>query len=294
MMNHVAKYWNPVSGQLVECVLCPHNCIVAPGKSGKCRVRKNLDGKLISTVYGKLCSYAFDPVEKKPLYHFFPGKEILSLGSVGCNLRCAFCQNETISQASAETFPRLYEVSPNDIVALALSRPNNIGVAYTYNEPVVWFEFMMDCAREVQKAGMKNVVVTNGFIAKDPLSELIKVADAFSVDLKGFTEEFYAKMTGSALAPVLDSLRQIKASGRHLEVVNLVVPGKNDNPVTFSEMIKFIHDELGKDTVLHLNRYYPHYQMTDPPTPVATMIELHDLAKKHLTNVYLGNMPYRK
>jgi len=294
MMNHVAKYWNSISNKHTECVLCPHHCIIAPGKSGKCRVRKNLDGRLISTVYGKLCSYAFDPIEKKPLYHYFPGKEILSLGSVGCNLRCAFCQNDTISQASAETFPRLYEVSPNDIVALALTRSNNIGVAYTYNEPVVWYEFMMDCAREVQEAGMKNVVVTNGYIAEAPLSELIQVADAFSVDLKGFSEEFYAEMTGSSLAPVLNSLLQIRASGRHLEVVNLVVPGKNDDPEVFSEMVKFIHDELGRETVLHINRYHPHFQMTDPATPVKTMIALQELAKKHLSNVYLGNMPWRK
>lgn len=291
-MDQKSKYWITADNDNVQCLLCPHHCTIAPGHYGRCRVRKNEAGTLVSTVYGKICSYAFDPIEKKPLYHFYPGKQILSLGSVGCNLRCAFCQNDIISQSSVEEYPRMLTTSPGEVVALAGSKVNNLGVAYTYNEPTVWFEFMMDVAIQIQKAGRKNVVVSNGFIETEPLDELLGVTDAFSIDLKGFSDAFYQQMTNASLEPVLNSLKQIAASEKHLEVVNLVVPGKNDDPGDFVRMVSFIHDELGKDTVLHLSRYYPHYKMKDPPTPVETMYKLQRLAKEQLTYVYLGNMPY--
>lgn len=292
VMSQNAKYWIKIEGDKVECQLCPHRCIISPGRYGKCRVRKNEAGILVSAVYGKICSYCFDPIEKKPLYHFHPGRQILSLGSVGCNLRCSFCQNDTISQTTAEAFPRLNSRSPQEVVALAGSRVDNIGVAYTYNEPIVWFEFMMDVAVQIKKTGMKNVVVTNGYVEPEPLAELIGVVDAFSVDLKGFTEQFYSEMTSASLQPVLNSLKQIAQSDKHLEVVNLIIPGKNDDPDIFRDMISFIRTELGKDTVLHLSRYYPHYKMNESPMPVGKMYELQKLAKEELLHVYLGNMPH--
>ncbi len=288
-MNYPARYYEEIYRYQLRCHLCPHLCTIGDGKTGICRVRKNVQGALFLQTYGEVSSMGFDPIEKKPLYHFYPGSIIFSVGSYGCNLRCKFCQNSEISQDVPREFTAGRHYPPEEIVALAGEKKSNIGIAFTYNEPTVWFEYMMDIARLSRKAKMKNVVVTNGFISKEPLAELIEVTDAFNVDLKAFTEDFYLTQTMSKLEPVKESLLQIRRSGRHLEITNLVIPTRNDDKAIFEEMIRWIREVLGSDTVLHLSRYFPTYKMSEPPTPVETLQDLYALASAHLQYVYVGN-----
>lgn len=290
IQDYHASYYQKLDDHNVRCTLCPHFCSLSPGKKGICKARINVDGDLIAATYGRLCSVHFDPVEKKPLYHFLPGKEILSIGSIGCNLRCKFCQNWEISQSTPDEFPDMQEVSPDKVVATALSHKNNAGIAYTYNEPIVWYEFMMDTARLAKSRGLRNVMVTNGFINPEPLEEIIPYMDAFSVDLKGFTDEFYTKYTSSKLDPVLNSLLLLKKHGKHIEITNLVITNANDDPETFRDMVSWIEDKLGKDTVLHISRYFPMHEMTNEMTPVSKLREFYRIASAYLNYVYIGNV----
>jgi pyruvate formate lyase activating enzyme len=259
------------------------------GKIGLCGVRQNLGGRIKCRVYGLVSGYAFDPIEKKPLYHYYPGKKILSMGSFGCNLNCNFCQNWKISldcqldnlQGEAKT--------GDQIISDALANSDNIGVAYTYNEPTVWFEFMYDTALMVKNIGLKNVMVSNGYINKEPLEMLLNVIDAFNIDLKAFTDSFYHEMAGGKINPVLESLKLINAHDKHLELTMLVIPRKNDDLEKFKEMVHWIQAELGEDTVLHLSRYFPKYKQTLPPTSEAVLSEMAQLAQDKLNFVYLGN-----
>jgi pyruvate formate lyase activating enzyme len=253
-------------------------------------VRTNEGGKLQADNYGKLCSIHLDPIEKKPLYHFYPGRNILSIGSVGCNLQCKFCQNWEISQTSVKEYPYLKESSPKAVVDLAENEVENLGIAYTYNEPTVWYEYMKDIAALSNKSGLKNVMVTNGFIKPEPLKELFPVMDAFSVDLKAFTETFYKHLTSSRLKPVLASLKAIRQSGRHLEITNLLIPDENDDETDFREMMKWIQGELGADTVLHISRFFPTYKLVHNATPVALLEKFNHIAREYLKYVYLGNV----
>lgn len=289
-MTNEAQWYRTLDEGTVQCTLCPHNCILKEGKSGICRVRINQGGKLITEVNGYVSSINFDPIEKKPLYHFYPGSTILSLGTYGCNLRCFFCQNCTISQTAAE--PELFRnyLTPEQIVSLALNQPGNIGIAFTYNEPVVWFEYMYDIARLAKQAGLKTVMVTNGFINKDPLNALLGYIDAFSVDLKAFNEEFYIKVTSSKLEPVKETLKQISRAGKHLEVVNLIVPELNDDETTFTAMSSWIATELGRETVFHISRYFPNYKLITEASPIQSINKLKRLAEKELSYVYTGNI----
>jgi len=289
-MNTEAKWYHQPDEGTVQCTLCPHNCILREGKPGICRVRINKKGKLITEVYGYVSAIHFDPIEKKPLFHYYPGSTILSLGTYGCNLRCFFCQNCSISQTSAEPELSRSYYTPEQIVQIALKQPGNIGIAFTYNEPVVWFEYMYDIARLAKQAGLKTVVVTNGYINKEPLIALLEFIDAFSVDLKAFSEDFYRKVTSSKLEPVKETLKQIRQANKHLEVVNLVIPELNDDEVSFRAMTKWIATELGKETVFHISRYFPNYNFTAEATPAATIRRLARMAKKELTYVYSGNI----
>lgn len=289
-MPKQALYYIQESGTDLRCVLCPHQCLIHNGKYGNCRVRRNSDGKFVAETYGKLSGLHLDPIEKKPLYHFFPGKLILSVGSAGCNLRCSFCQNWEISQCGIREHENLQIVKPDELVKMALSKQNNIGVAYTYNEPTVFIEYVLETAKLVQEKKMKNVMVSNGYINPEPLNELLRYIDAFNIDLKGFTEKFYHEVSGASLQPVLDTLKTIKMSGKHLEITNLVVPGLNDQHADFEAMVKWISKELGKDIVLHLSRYFPQYKMTSDPTPVSSLQQLFDIARKYLSYVYVGNV----
>ncbi|MFO8234388.1 MAG: AmmeMemoRadiSam system radical SAM enzyme [Bacteroidales bacterium] len=286
-----ALYYKQKQNQKIECVLCPHNCIIKEGKRGICNVRKNINGKLYSENYGKVTGIGFDPIEKKPLYHFHPGEIILSVGSLGCNFKCRFCQNWEISQSSIDEVSRFQTLTIEDVIKFATERKNNIGIAYTYNEPTIYFEFMLDLAKEVQNQGMKNVMVTNGFINPDPLNELLEYIDAFSIDLKAFTEEFYKKNTSGKLEPVKDTLKQIQSKGKFLEITNLVIPSLNDDTEKFREMIDWIATEIGSKTALHLSRYFPCYKSNIEATPVSKLQEFYNIAQEKLSYVYLGNVP---
>ncbi len=285
-----ARHYEKLRDKELRCDLCPHTCRLKPGVSGICRVRTNTDGRLIADTYNKASSLAFDPIEKKPLYHFFPGKIIYSVGSVGCNLRCSFCQNCEISQTSVRDYPFLKKTDAGYIINQALNKPENIGIAFTYNEPSIWFEFMQDIATAAKSKGLKTVMISNGFINQHPLGELLTVIDAFNIDLKSFSEEFYKKQTGSKLDPVLQSLKTIADHNKHLEITNLIIPGLNDDKVKFTEMLVWIKDELGPDTPLHLSRYFPRYKMNIEPTSGSLMVELFEHAQQQLNYVFLGNM----
>jgi pyruvate formate lyase activating enzyme len=289
MLPREARYYKTEDDK-IRCILCPHHCLIREGETGICRVRRNMQGKLYSEIYGKLSALNFDPIEKKPLYHFFPGSVILSIGSVGCNMHCRCCQNWQISQTSVEDFPFRNYYEAEDLLTIAKSRKENTGIAYTYNEPTVWFEYMYDTARQVQAAGMKNVMVSNGFIQPEPLVELLPYMDAFNIDLKAFSVGFYRKVAGASLDPVLDTLKKIVQSGKHLEITNLVIPTLNDNEREFTEMVKWIVDELGQDTVLHLSRYHPMYRMEIGATDADTLKRLARIASDYLSYVYVGNI----
>jgi len=292
-LSHImetALYYESLDDHKVKCTLCPHYCILAPGKYGICKVRQNTDGQLMTNNYGKVCAIRFDPIEKKPLYHFSPGKSILSVGSIGCNLSCKFCQNYEISQCGVEDYPYLHEYTAEEIIKVALKDSESCGISYTYNEPTVWFEFMIDIASQAAQQNLSNVVVTNGFINPDPLAELGNYIDAFSLDLKSFNNQFYKKLTGASLDPVLRTAKTIRSMGKHLEITNLIVTHENDNIEDFTLLVKWIADELGPDTVLHISRYFPTYKMNHEATPVATLDALYNIASDHLDYVYMGNL----
>ena len=287
---HEALFYTAENEGKVRCNLCPHNCLLSPGRKGICKVRFNKDGKLYTGVYGCIAASHSDPIEKKPLYHFFPGCEILSIGSPGCNLRCMFCQNFTLSQCETLDAIKHLDLSPRQLVDHALEIPWNIGIAYTYNEPTVAYEMMLETAGLSKTAGLKNVVISNGFINRGPLEQILPYIDAFNIDLKAFTEGFYRKITGGSLRPVLDTLKTIYLAGKHLEITMLVIPSLNDSETEFAEMLNWIATELSPDVPFHLSRYFPAWKMELPPTPTETLQRLADLASKRLLFVYTGNV----
>ena len=285
-----AVFFEQLEQKKVKCNLCPHQCQIDDGKSGICLVRKNVGGNLFSENYEKLSAISFDPIEKKPLYHFYPGHKILSIGSVGCNLKCKFCQNYEISQTAIDGYAFLKSYTSDEVVQMALGNCKNIGLAYTYNEPVIWYEFVIETARQAKQKGLKNVLVSNGYINPEPLKGMLKYIDAFSIDLKGFTEEFYKTLTSSSLAPVLRTIKQIKKAGKHIELTNLVITGLNDDEANFEEMIQWIANECGSDTVLHISRYFPMFKIKNLPTRESKLESLYAIANRKLKYVYLGNI----
>lgn len=285
-----AQFFTKSENNKIICNLCPHNCIISTNQRGNCGVRKNINGELFTEVYGKISAINFDPIEKKPLYHFHPGKKILSIGTIGCNLHCKFCQNYDISQTNIDEFPYLQKYTSDELIKIALKESNNIGIAYTYNEPTIWYEFVIDTAKKVKANSLQNVMVTNGYINKEPLEKLMPYIDAFSVDLKAFTENFYKEITLSKLKPIKETLKTIYKNHKHLEITNLIIPGLNDDEKIFKEMVLWIAKELGKNTVLHLSRYFPSYKLNINSTPISKLTNFYNLAKKNLSNVYLGNV----
>jgi len=271
----------------LECLLCPHFCKIAAGKSGICGVRKNTGDIIELQTYGLISGFSTDPIEKKPLYHFFPGNNILSIGSYGCNLRCDFCQNFNISQNIPET--RFHKKTPESIINTALSTERNIGIAFTYNEPVISFEYMKDVATIAKDKGLYTVMVSNGFVNPGPMSEIIQFIDAFNIDLKAFTSTFYKKLTGADIEPVKLNLKKIAESGRHLEITTLIIPGQNDDKREMDLQSKWIAAEVGKDVPLHLSRYFPMYRRDDPATSQETLSLLYEVASDKLDYVYVGN-----
>jgi pyruvate formate lyase activating enzyme len=285
-----AQYFEKHSAGEVTCTLCPHNCKLKQGKRGICGVLKNNDGVLYSENYGRVSAIHFDPIEKKPLYHYYPGNQILSIGTIGCNLTCRFCQNAEISQADNESYGFIPTYTPEEIIKIARGRPENIGISFTYNEPTIWYEYVLDVAKEAREHDLLTTMVTNGFINPDPLAALLPFMDAFNIDLKAFSDEFYRKYTSSRLTPVMEGILQIKEAGKHLEITNLIIPGLNDDTETFREMVQWISTEVGKETVLHLSRYFPAYKMSVHSTPLSTLERLYTIAREHLSHVFLGNV----
>jgi pyruvate formate lyase activating enzyme len=284
-----ARYYKRFDDLKVKCNLCPHECIIMSDHSGICRVRTNEGGVLSADMYGAVAAMQFDPVEKKPLYHFHPGREILSLGSLGCNFHCSCCQNYEISQTGRTGFPRLQILSIPKIISTASANPDNIGVAYTYNEPTIGYEFMYDIAAEIHRIGLKNVMVSNGYINQEPLTDLLPFIDAFNIDIKGADKKIHKKFTGGNLEHVLETISAIIASGKHLEITFLVVPGINDDLKLFEKMIEWISTSTGKDTALHISRYFPRFRMNTESTSLQTLNKMAELASKSLSYVYLGN-----
>ena len=276
-----------IKNDKAECMLCPHCCKLAKDKEGICRVRKNNGDKIELLTYGVLSGYALDPIEKKPLYHFYPGHNILSIGSYGCNMRCDFCQNYNISQNIPTSL--IHDATPEKIVSDALSAENNLGIAFTYNEPIIWFEYMIDVAVEVKNRGLFTAMVSNGYINSVPLSELLPLIDAFNIDLKAFNNDFYRKFTGTDIQPVKDALRQIARSGKHLEITTLIIPGRNDSQKEMALQVEWIAGELGENVPLHLSRYFPTYKRDDPATSQETLNKMYEIASEKLDYVYIGN-----
>ncbi len=271
----------------LECQLCPHYCKLGVGQTGICGVRKNSGDKIDLLTYGIISGYALDPVEKKPLYHFYPGHNILSVGSYGCNMRCDFCQNYSISQKIPDGL--MPGITPERIVNTALNSDKNIGIAFTYNEPVIWFEFMRDTATIAKEKGLLTAIVSNGYVNSEPLNEVLQFIDAFNIDLKAFNRDFYRKLTGADIEPVKESLLQIAHSGKHLEITTLIIPGFNDDTKEMSREAEWIAAELGESVPLHLSRYFPTYKREDPPTSQETLLRLFEIAAGYLDNVYIGN-----
>ena len=286
-----ALFYKHIENQGVQCLLCPHRCRIEPGQYGKCRTRTNRDGKLYTESYGILSAIASDPIEKKPLYHFHPGANIVSIGSFGCNLRCDFCQNCEISQIDQRMLSRHSSRDPGDIVSKAALHKNNIGLAYTYNEPTVYFEYMLSCAMLIKDQDLSNVMVTNGYINQAPLDELIPYMDAFNVDLKSFRDKFYKDRSEANLKPVLDTIERIAKSETHLELTFLIIPGHNDDEHEWKDMLDWIADNCGRETILHVSRYFPHFKMDKPPTPISTLERFLEMARERCDYVYPGNTP---
>src|SRR6056297_208057 len=228
-MMHEAYFYTKRDNGKVQCQLCPHKCVLNDGQWGICKVRKPENGKLYDIGYGRVSSLAVDPVEKKPLYHFYPGSEILSVGGLGCNFRCSFCQNFSISQVAEPMLKQTDQVDPQQIIKIAQERNPGAGIAFTYNEPMINYDFMLDTAQLAKEHKIPTAVVSNGYINEEPLAELLPYIDAFNIDLKGFTQTFYKQFAGAKLQPVLDVLKQISKAGKHLEITHLVVTGANDN-----------------------------------------------------------------
>ena len=273
---------------MIVCEICPHHCRLEVGEVGKCRARIN-DGKKITALnYGAITSIALDPIEKKPLYRFFPGSRILSVGSYGCNLNCPFCQNYEISMADS-TFPTR-KITPEQLTALAaeLVAQGNIGVAFTYNEPFISYEFVRDTSALLKERGLKSVLVTNGTVAPAALKKILPLIDAMNIDLKGFSQEIYSLLGGD-----FETVRrtiEVAAQSCHVEVTSLIVPTMNDSPADMDSEAAWLAS-LSKDLPLHISRFFPRYKVTNlPPTPVKKIYELVDVAKRHLNFVYAGNV----
>jgi len=294
MSGHEASFYHGLSKNMVACDLCPRRCVIAPGGRGVCRVRENRAGKLYSLVYGRPCSISREPIEKAPLFHFLPGGMRIALATAGCNQSCKYCQNWEISQARPEDLPS-YDLSPADVVALAVKEKVPI-ICFTFSEPVIFYEYMLDIARLARGRGIRTAVVTGGYVNPEPLEQLCRAVDAIKIDLKGFTPGFYRDVCGSTLEPVLEACRIVARSGTHLELVNLVVPALNDDTATIRSMCRWVRENLGDTVPIHFTRFSPNYRLQNsPPTPVSTLEQATRIARAEgLEYVYVGNVPGHK
>jgi len=285
-MNVKAMFYSTCDDKAVNCYLCPHNCVIKQGNTGICRVRKNIDGELYSLNYGKVSSLALDPIEKKPLFRFYPGSYILSAGSFGCNFKCSFCQNWTIPHETPDTA----DIPPDKLVAMAekYKREGNIGIAYTYNEPTIWYEFVYETSRLAKEKGLKNILVTNGYISREPLEQILPYIDAMNIDVKSFNPSFYKNICRGSLENIKETV-EISAKKCHVEVTTLLIPGHNDTDEEIEALSQWL-SSISDQIVLHLTRYFPNYRMSKPPTPYETLERAKRIALSHLKYVYLGNV----
>jgi len=279
-----ALYWKKSKDKIINCLLCPHYCVILNDKTGLCKVRKNTDGQLFTLVFEEVTSIALDPIEKKPLYHFYPGSVILSIGTNGCNLACQFCQNWEISQNPNSG---RQNISSDELIKAAI-KAKSIGIAYTYNEPFIWFEFVLETAQKARKAGLKNVLVTNGYVNNDPLMEILPLIDAMNIDLKSFKEAFYKNICNGDLETVKKTIK--KSFGKcHIELTNLLIPSKNDSEEELTAMAKWVAG-ISPDIPFHISRFFAQYMMKNDPTPVATLENARKIISKQLKYVYVGNV----
>lgn len=288
---HIAKWWEPAPNEKLLCTLCPRYCTIGEGQAGFCFIRQNINGKLYSIGYGRPTGFAIDPIEKKPLNHFLPGSEILSFGTAGCNLGCKFCQNWSTSKARIDSTNSVY-ATPEEVVSLA-KKYNTPSIAYTYNDPVIFGEYVIDISKIARDEGIKNVMVTAGYIDKQARKEIYKNIDAANVDLKAFTDTFYHKLTFSHLRDVLDTLVWIKKETEvWLEITNLIIPDENDNEDEIKEMCEWIVNNLGDEVPLHFTAFHPDFKMRNKAhTPAVTLRRAREIAKQiGIKYCYLGNI----
>jgi pyruvate formate lyase activating enzyme len=288
--EHPAAWWH-AEGDTAVCDLCPHACRIGLGHVGRCGVRMNREGALVSLAYGRAAAVHVDPIEKKPLYHFLPGTRTFSLGTFGCNLSCKFCQNYELSMTRPVPTTGIPQLSPDEIAEEALRRRCQ-SVALTYNEPTIWAEYGLDIARAARAKGLKMVSVTNGYIQPGAAEEFYRFIDAANVDLKAFDDGFYRRLCGATLQPVLDTLKLLRKLGVWIEVTNLVIPEENDRPEQLAELVKWVCSELGPDTPLHFSAFFPCWKLLDRPVTPRTTLELaRKLAlEAGLRHVHLGNL----
>lgn len=281
-----AEYWTRSADGAVMCELCPRHCHLKEGQSGFCKVRGVRHGVLKALAYGQISSAQIDPVEKKPLYHFHPGAPVYSIGGWGCNFSCLFCQNWTISQRM-EYHGTVHP--PAEVIQKVVDSGCRL-IAYTYNEPLVGYEYVRDCSHLARERGLKNILVTNGFIERDPAAALLPLVDALNVDIKSMTEAFYHQQCQGALAPVHEFCKQARRVGCHLEITNLVIPGLNDQDSEFDALARWMRDALGECVPLHISAYHPDYKANHPPTPGGLLLRAAAISRKYLEYVYVGNV----
>ncbi len=291
MKYHKAKWAKTLEDKKIKCLLCPRNCVISDDSFGFCAVRKNVDGQLYSMAYGFPLALQVDPIEKKPLAEFMCGTKTFSIGTYGCNLNCVFCQNYQLSRGNYnEKQPGQY-APPELVVELALKHECQ-SIAFTYNEPTVFAEYCIDTAILAKKSGLSSVLVTNGYISMEAAKDLYPVIDAANIDMKGFSDKFYSEMTGTHLQPVLDAIKYFCSIGKHLELTNLIIPGKNDSQEIIDAYLDWVEENLHKDIPLHFSAYHPDYNYHESPNtdPVNLLNIKEHAAKKGFEHVYLGNI----
>ncbi len=289
-----ADFYEKLDRNRVRCTLCPHRCVVSDGQRGRCRVRENRHGNYYSLVYGRPSAIHLDPIEKKPFFHVYPGSRSYSIATVGCNMTCRFCQNWELSQAAPEDADLAYR-SPSDIVDMA-EKSGARTISYTYNEPTVFHEYMLDCAKAGLERGVESVMVSAGFIEEKAQRALFPVLKAVKIDLKAFTESFYSQVCGGRLQPVLNALKRLADSGVWFEIVVLVIPTLNDGEDELNRMTEWIASKLGRDVPVHFSRYHPTYKMINiPPTPLQTLQRARRIAlEQGCRFVYIGNIAVKE
>lgn len=281
-----AMFYEQSAREKLKCLLCPHHCRLREGQEGLCRVRVNREGRLLTLNYAEVASLALDPIEKKPLYHFHPGSLILSTGTFGCNLACAFCQNYSLAHKKPET--RVVDSGTLVEIAQQVRTEGSVGVAFTYNEPSIWYEYVRETAEKLKEHGLQVVLVTNGYIEAEPLQEILPLVDAMNIDVKAFNNDFYRQHCRGQLQPVLDTVEKA-AAATHVEVTTLLIPGENDAAEEISSLARWLAS-LNKSIPLHLSRYHPAYKFNQAATPIESLQLARELAREHLDFVYLGNI----